>query len=150
MKSCKECLQQDECAKKLSRLERLALLNIAKWIIVIMLTAFYTIAKADETKCLAEAIYREARGESLVGQLAVAQTIINRKNHPNFPDSICKVVFQKNQFSWTKNFKQYKATIYYYLVAEQVIYEPQHQAHSFLYFNNRGKGKKKIGNHSFY
>lgn len=49
---------------------------------------------AEQTKCLAEAIYFEARGETRKGQLAVAQVIINRVKNPNFPKTICGVVYQ--------------------------------------------------------
>lgn len=44
--------------------------------------------------CLAEAIYFEARGESVEGQFAVAEVILNRVDSPKFPNSICKVVRQ--------------------------------------------------------
>ncbi|WP_206682708.1 cell wall hydrolase [Chthonobacter albigriseus] len=47
-----------------------------------------------EQRCLAEAIYFEARGESEKGQLAVAQVVLNRVRNPAYPDSICKVVYQ--------------------------------------------------------
>lgn len=44
--------------------------------------------------CLVEAIYFEARGETLEGQRAVAEVILNRVNSPDFPNSICDVVHQ--------------------------------------------------------
>lgn len=53
--------------------------------------------------CLAETIYYEARGDSLIGREAVADVVLNRVNHKVFPNSICEVVYQKGQFSWTKN-----------------------------------------------
>lgn len=45
-------------------------------------------------QCLAEALYFEARGESLQGQFAVAEVIMNRVDSPRFPGSICGVVNQ--------------------------------------------------------
>lgn len=45
------------------------------------------------TECLAAAAWYES-GNDLVGQRAVAQTVINRVNHPSFPNSVCGVVFQ--------------------------------------------------------
>ena len=45
-------------------------------------------------KCLAEALYFEARGESVIGQFAVAEVIINRANSSKFPNTICGVVSQ--------------------------------------------------------
>jgi spore germination cell wall hydrolase CwlJ-like protein len=47
-----------------------------------------------EKLCLAQAIYHEARGESLDGQLAVANVIINRAMSTRYPSTICGVVFQ--------------------------------------------------------
>jgi len=49
---------------------------------------------AKEQKCLAEAIYFESRGESLKGQAAVAQVVLNRVRNPAYPSSICGVVYQ--------------------------------------------------------
>ena len=45
-----------------------------------------------ELKCLSEALYFEARGEQIEGQIAVADVIINRKNSDQFPSTICGVV----------------------------------------------------------
>ncbi len=53
-------------------------------------------------ECLAKNIYFEARGEPMVGQFAVAQVVINRVKSPNYPNTICGVVYQTNQFSWVK------------------------------------------------
>src|SRR6202021_1992413 len=49
-------------------------------------------AKAE--KCLADAVYFEARGESLRGQMAVAQVIINRVFSGYYPNNVCGVVYQ--------------------------------------------------------
>ena len=53
-----------------------------------------------ETECLAKTVYFEARGEPLEGQLAVAQTVLNRTKSDLFPNSICAVVRQPAQFSF--------------------------------------------------
>jgi hypothetical protein len=45
-------------------------------------------------RCMTEAIYFEARGESIEGQYAVAEVILNRVDSPNYPDSVCGVVNQ--------------------------------------------------------
>ena len=45
-----------------------------------------------QVKCLAEAIYFEARGEDIIGQYAVAEVILNRVDAQQFPNSVCKVV----------------------------------------------------------
>jgi hypothetical protein len=47
-----------------------------------------------ERRCLATAIYFEARGEPVRGQVAVAQVILNRVRSPLFPQTICGVVYQ--------------------------------------------------------
>ena len=47
-----------------------------------------------EKKCLSTAIYNEARGESVDGQWAVANVIINRAMSKKFPTTLCGVVFQ--------------------------------------------------------
>lgn len=45
-------------------------------------------------ECLTKALYFEARGESLKGQFAVAEVILNRADSPRFPGSVCGVVNQ--------------------------------------------------------
>jgi spore germination cell wall hydrolase CwlJ-like protein len=56
-------------------------------------------------KCLANAVYFEARGEAVRGQIAVAQVIMNRVFSPFYPNNVCGVVNQRNrrgcQFSYT-------------------------------------------------
>jgi len=56
----------------------------------------------SEMRCLAGAIYFEARGESLEGQLAVGRVIVNRSKSGQFPTSYCGVVFQPSQFSFVR------------------------------------------------
>jgi spore germination cell wall hydrolase CwlJ-like protein len=51
-------------------------------------------ARRAELECLTDAVYYEARGESVRGQAAVAQVVMNRVKHPAFPKSVCAVVFQ--------------------------------------------------------
>jgi len=59
-----------------------------------------------EEMCLAQAVYFEARSEPLVGQVAIAEVILNRIVDHRYPDSACGVVFQnqhmpnKCQFSF--------------------------------------------------
>ena len=45
-------------------------------------------------KCLANAVYFEARGELVRGQIAVAQVVMNRVFSPFFPKDVCGVVYQ--------------------------------------------------------
>lgn len=51
--------------------------------------------KSTEHKCLSQAIYYEARGESRAGQLAVAQVVMNRVKSRKYPSTVCGVVFQR-------------------------------------------------------
>lgn len=59
-------------------------------------------AMSREVTCLAKAVYFEARGEELAGQLAVAQVVINRADSSQFPDDYCSVVTQRAQFSFVR------------------------------------------------
>jgi N-acetylmuramoyl-L-alanine amidase len=54
-----------------------------------------------ELGCLAMNIYHEARGETEKGKLAVAAVTMNRVDNKYYPDSVCQVVWQQKQFSWT-------------------------------------------------
>jgi spore germination cell wall hydrolase CwlJ-like protein len=53
-----------------------------------------------EEDCLANAVYFEARGESLEGQLAVAEVVLNRARSGRYPATWCGVVTQRAQFSF--------------------------------------------------
>ena len=59
----------------------------------------------EEQHCLAGAVYFEARGEPITGQLAVAEVVLNRVASKKYPDSICAVVKQPWQFSFVKDGK---------------------------------------------
>ena len=56
-----------------------------------------------EHECLANAVYFEARGESVDGQLAVAQVVLNRAASGRYPTDICAVITQKAQFSFIRH-----------------------------------------------
>ncbi|KMW56763.1 Glutamate synthase [NADPH] large chain [Candidatus Rhodobacter oscarellae] len=51
-------------------------------------------AGGKDWQCLSEALYFEARGESVAGQFAVAEVILNRVEHGYFPGSVCGVINQ--------------------------------------------------------
>ncbi|MEO9169270.1 MAG: cell wall hydrolase [Aestuariivirga sp.] len=53
--------------------------------------------ESAELTCLAKAVYFEARSESELGQLAVAKVILNRVKNPDFPKTICGVVYQGSE-----------------------------------------------------
>jgi spore germination cell wall hydrolase CwlJ-like protein len=59
-------------------------------------------AMSRDLTCLAQAIYFEARGEPLAGQLAVGAVIVNRTNSNRYPSDYCSVVTQRGQFSFVR------------------------------------------------
>ncbi|GEO85082.1 ATP-binding protein [Ciceribacter naphthalenivorans] len=80
-----------------------------------------------EQQCLASGVYFEARGESVKGQAAVAQVILNRVRNPAYPDTICGVVYQNEdwrnrcQFSFAcDNIKDRVNSQYHWKVAREV------------------------------
>ena len=50
-------------------------------------------------KIISNAVYGEARGEPYEGQVAVAAVILNRVEHPDFPDTVGGVIFQPGAFT---------------------------------------------------
>ena len=63
------------------------------------LAAVDSISRERAEKCLTEAIYYEAGSESVEGQRAVAQVVLNRVRHAAFPNSVCGVVYQGSERS---------------------------------------------------
>lgn len=64
----------------------------------------------EEKLCLALNLWHEARHEPIEGLVAVAQVTLNRVEHPDFPDTVCSVVYERTknrrnvvtcQFTWT-------------------------------------------------
>jgi len=79
-----------------------AWLSSAGWPLYALVDRFgATSAQLDqEANCVAVAVYHEARGESLEGQLAVARVIMNRAASGKYPPSWCATVKQPWQFSF--------------------------------------------------
>jgi len=76
----------------------------AGWPLYALVDKFATNAPLDqETNCLATAVYFEARGESLEGQLAVAHVVMNRASSGRYPSDWCGVVKQPAQFSFVRH-----------------------------------------------
>jgi len=48
---------------------------------------------------LARIISAEARGEPYTGQVAVGAVVLNRIEHPSFPDTLAGVIYQKGAFT---------------------------------------------------
>lgn len=123
-------------------------------------------AKQQEIRCLAENIYFEARGEPIKGQKAVAFVTLNRLNTEGFPNTICDVVWEANQFSWTKKddltIKEQDAWRLAEFIARDTIahYESMpdptngalffHEESINPYWSKSFSLKAKIGKHKFY
>ena len=58
-------------------------------------------AYVSDHRCLASAIYHEARGEGIYGMSLVGNVILNRAKHNK--KGVCSVVFEKGQFSWVRH-----------------------------------------------
>lgn len=125
-----------------------------------------------EQRCLAAGIYFEARGEPVAGQAAVAQVILNRVRNPNYPNTVCGVVYQNKtwrnrcQFSFAcDGIRDRIASPAYWKTAQEVgqavtagvIWFPEIGSSTHYhatYVNPRWartmKRMKKIGRHIFY
>ena len=113
--------------------------------------------------CMAGAIYFEAKGEPLSGQLAVAEVILNRTKSGRFPKSICSVVTQPGQFSFVRggrvpvigNNAAYRTAVAVARVAMSDSWDSP--APNAMYFHARRVSPNwrmtkiaSIGNHVFY
>jgi len=59
---------------------------------------------AEGLLCLALNVYHEAKNQSLVGQIAVAQVVLNRVHDDRYPNTICEVVKQGETYSWKPDY----------------------------------------------
>ena len=74
------------------------------WPLYALVDKFSVGAPLDEqASCLATAVYFEARGESVEGQLAVARVVMNRAASGRYPTDWCSVVKQPAQFSFVRH-----------------------------------------------
>jgi len=58
-----------------------------------------------DRNCLHQNVYFEAGNQSIKGKVAVAWVTLNRVRSQEFPNTICEVVWQDKQFSWTQDGK---------------------------------------------
>jgi len=58
-----------------------------------------------EKECLIKALWHEGRGEPTKGIKDILSVIYNRKKHPDYPDSYCKIIHQPYQFSFVYKVK---------------------------------------------
>lgn len=90
-----------------------------------------THSQKREIKCLSENMYYEAKGEGVLGWLAVGMVTMNRVNSGRFPDDVCAVVYQNNgkvfQFSWVANKKRLT-------INNKELYNRIHELATIIYF----------------
>ncbi|MBR4100003.1 MAG: spore cortex-lytic enzyme [Clostridia bacterium] len=60
---------------------------------------YYSGYSSSDYELLARIISAESRGEPYLGQVAVGAVVLNRIEHPSFPDTLSGVVYQKGAFS---------------------------------------------------
>ena len=119
-------------------------------------------------RCVALAMYWEARGEGRDGMLAVGSVVLNRVDDDRFPDSVCGVVYQGGetppcQFSWWCDGKSDRPTqqaawlASLDLARDLLADRPPDPTHGALFFHNtsikapwRRDRTARIGNHVFY
>ena len=127
--------------------------------------------KAQEHRCLAEAIYYEARSETKSGQKAVAEVVQNRVKSKHYPNTICGVVYQGAerstgcQFSFTcdgstqkepygKHWKQSKAVATLNITGGVAPFTERSTHYHTVAVNPHWSGNlrptKQIGYHKFY
>src|SRR5690606_16094667 len=124
----------------------------------------------DDARCLALALYWEAKSEGAEGMRAVASVILNRVAHPHFPDTVCAVVKQGGerppcQFSWWCDGKSDRPTeAQAWRLARQIAEEalarrPTDPTRGALFFHNtsiatpwvrKRERTVQIGRHVFY
>lgn len=83
--------------------------------------------KDSSVDALACNIYKEGRGESLNGQMAIAFVTMNRAMHDKFPSSVRRVVYQPSQFSWTNDNRPG------YKIRDAEAWETAHKIAKFVY-----------------
>lgn len=55
----------------------------------------------EDLQCMTDNIYFESRGEPLLGQTLVGLSVLNRVDDSRWPNSVCEVIYQRKQYSWT-------------------------------------------------
>lgn len=118
------------------------------------------LASASELDCLATAVWFESRGETLEGQLAVAQAVVNRAKSGRWGKGVCGVIKAPRQFSFNAaRVQRSTATFTTALAVARIAaaglwHDIAEGAHSFhaarLNPGWRLARVAKIGNHVFY
>ena len=129
----------------------------------------HTLPISADVYCLTENIYRETGAESLEGQIAAAQVVLNRMNDDRYPSTACDVIYEHRngvyQFSWVgqkhktpiddKLWK--KCFVLAQLMLSGIITHDQMKQQNALFYHSTHVHPKwkftriaQIGNHIFY
>ncbi|PMC36094.1 cell wall hydrolase [Bacillus sp. UMB0899] len=113
----------------------------------------------EEKKLLAQLVHAEAKGEPFGGKVAVAEVVLNRVEHEQFPDTIKQVIYQENAFEPVANNSINKPADKESYKAVQEALEVNDNSKELLYFYNPETATddwirsrdvvKTIGNHAF-
>ena len=105
-----------------------------------------------ERQLLARVIWAAARGESLEGQQAVAEVVLNRLMSDNFPDTLRDVIYGENQFRSVDKLEDAEPSQAQYQALEKALYGPNILPMDVVYFATYPTNDKEwgtIGNHIF-
>lgn len=101
----------------------------------------------DPLTCLSRTLYWEARGQSVSGIEAIANVVMNRLVHADFPNTICDVVTQGSeqgscQFSWWCDGHSDKASEESYITSKEIARKALNQqlsdhTNGAIYFHHR-------------
>ncbi len=113
----------------------------------------------QELALLAQLVYAEAEGEPYEGQVAVAAVVLNRVDHPLFPDTIPGVIYEPHAFTVVANGRLYKQPDERAQAAARAAVDGWDPSDGALYFYNPALARspwllsrpkiKTIGKHVF-
>jgi N-acetylmuramoyl-L-alanine amidase len=113
----------------------------------------------EEKNLLARLVHAEAKGEPYAGKVAVAEVVLNRVEHSQFPDTVEEVIYEKNAFEPVQNNSIKEPADPASVNAVQDALSNQKNDNEALYFYNPETATsdwirsreviKTIGNHSF-
>ena len=93
---------------------------------------------AEALLCMILNVYNEARSEPFLGQVAVAETVLNRMDDPRWPDDACSVIYQPYQYSWTliEDLEPPRDLIAYHRAKQTVEYAIDHRSMSATHYHH--------------
>lgn len=106
---------------------------------------------AEERELLARVVYAESNTETLEGQIAVAQVVLNRVRSASFPDTVSEVIYQERQFSTAPILDSVTPTENNY-EAVDLAFELEVVPYDVLYFSRGAENDRvwgRIGAHVF-